>query len=53
MTDDWRGEMLGRLRKILREADRALGLREGGDVDEAALKSLIRGAVALDAAKAG
>jgi hypothetical protein len=90
---DWRGEMLGRVRALVKEADpqvveewkwakstspgtpvwshgglictgetfnaslegktrRAIDLHEGDEIDEEALKALIRAAVALNQAKA-
>jgi hypothetical protein len=60
---DWRGEMLGRLRAVVKAADPdiveeyssldgntrcAIDFHEGETIDEEALKDLVRAAVALN-----
>ncbi len=61
----WRGEMLSRLRALIQQADpealfnsslegkvrRAIDFHEGDKINEKALKSLIRAAVALNTSK--
>ena len=58
--DDWRGETLGRIRALIKEAAlfnsslegntrRAIDIHEGEAIDASALKALIRAAVALNA----
>lgn len=57
---DWRGELLGRLRGLVKEADpdvvedtrRAIDFHEGEKFDEKALKTLVRAAVALNESRA-
>lgn len=57
---DWRGELLGRLRGLVKEADpdvvedtrRAIDFYEGEKFDEKALKTLVRAAVALNESRA-
>ena len=62
---DWRGETLSRIRAIVKEADpsglfnssldgntrRAIDIREGEQIDEQALKALVRAAAALNESK--
>ena len=60
---DWRGEMLARIRRLIKAADpdvveewkwrdgntrRAIDLHEGDEIDEKALTALIRAAVSLN-----
>lgn len=62
----WRGKLLSRLRALIKQADpsglfnsslegntrRAIDFHEGEQIDEAAVKALVRAAVTLNASRA-